>query len=76
MFTARSFLDAGVKIAAHNDHVCASYPSPTTFHFLVNGTTKAGRFLWRIQWASVLEAVRPNIVNAHTHSSMRTALVP
>jgi predicted amidohydrolase YtcJ len=64
MFAARSFLDAGVKVAAHSDHPCAPYPPLMAIHALVNRTTKAGRPIGRSQRVSVLEALRLYTVNA------------
>jgi hypothetical protein len=64
MFAARSFLDAGVKIAAHSDHPCAPYPPLMALHALVNRTTKGGNPIGRSQRVSVLEALRLYTVNA------------
>jgi predicted amidohydrolase YtcJ len=64
MFAARSFLDAGVKIAAHSDHPCALYPPLMAIHALVNRTTKAGKPIGRSQRVSVMEALRLYTVNA------------
>lgn len=67
MFAARSFLDAGVKIAAHSDHPCAPYPPIMAIHALVNRTTKAGRPIGRSQKISVLEALKLYTINAAYH---------
>jgi predicted amidohydrolase YtcJ len=64
MFAARSFLDAGVKIAAHSDHPCAPYPPMMALHGLVNRMTKAGRPIGRSQKISVMEALKLYTVNA------------
>ncbi len=64
MFAARSFLDAGVKIAAHSDHPCAPYPPLMAIHGLVNRKTKAGRPIGSSQKVSVTEALRIYTVNA------------
>jgi predicted amidohydrolase YtcJ len=64
MFAARSFLDAGVKIAAHSDHPCAPHPPLMALHALVNRTTRAGNPIGRSQKVSVLEALRLYTVNA------------
>ena len=64
MFAARSFLDAGVKIAAHSDHPCAPFPPMMALHGLVNRTTKAGKPIGRRQRVSVMEALRLYTVNA------------
>jgi hypothetical protein len=58
MFAARSFLDAGVKIAAHSDHPCAPYPPLMAIHALVNRRTKAGRPLGLSQRVTVMEALK------------------
>jgi hypothetical protein len=64
MFAARSFLDAGVKIAAHSDHPCAPFPPLMALHGLVNRTTKAGRPIGQSQKVSVMEALKLYTVNA------------
>jgi predicted amidohydrolase YtcJ len=64
MFAARSFLDAGVKIAAHSDHPCAPYPPLMAIHGLVNRKTKAGRPIGSSQKVSVVEALKLYTVNA------------
>ena len=58
MFAARSFLDAGVKIAAHSDHPCAPYPPLMAIHGLVNRLTKAGKPIGQSQKVSVKEALK------------------
>ncbi len=58
MFAARSFLDAGVKIAAHSDHPCAPYPPLMAIHGLVNRRTKAGKPIGQSQKVSVIEALK------------------
>jgi predicted amidohydrolase YtcJ len=58
MFAARSFLDAGVKIAAHSDHPCAPYPPLMAIHGLVNRRTKAGKPIGQSQRVSVLDALK------------------
>jgi len=64
MFAARSFLDAGVRVAAHSDHPCAPHPPMMGIHALVNRTTKAGRPIGRSQKVSVMEALRLYTINA------------
>jgi predicted amidohydrolase YtcJ len=64
MFAARSFLDAGVKIAAHSDHPCAPYPPIMALHGLVNRTTKAGKPIGKSQKVSVMEALKLYTINA------------
>ena len=64
MFAARSFLDAGVPLAAHSDHPCAPYPPMMALHALVNRKTKAGNSCGSNQKISVLEAVRLYTANS------------
>jgi len=64
MFAARSFLDAGVTVAAHSDHPCAPYPPLMAIHGLANRTSKAGRPIGRSQKISVVEALRLYTTNA------------
>jgi predicted amidohydrolase YtcJ len=63
MFAARSFLDAGVKIAAHSDHSAAPYPPLMGIHALVNRTTKAGKPIGQSQKVSVMEALKLYTIN-------------
>ena len=58
MFAARSFLDAGVMIAAHSDHPCAPYPPLMAIHALVNRVTRKGRPIGQSQRVSVVEALK------------------
>ncbi|MGD9397908.1 MAG: amidohydrolase [Candidatus Thorarchaeota archaeon] len=67
MFAARSFLDAGVMIAAHSDHPCAPYPPLMAIHALVNRTTKAGNPIGRSQRISVMEALKLYTTHAAYH---------
>lgn len=64
MFAARTFLDAGIKLAAHSDHPCAPYPPLMAIHALVNRTTKAGKPIGRTQRISVTEALRLYTINS------------
>lgn len=64
MFAAKSFLDAGVRIAAHSDHPCAPYPPLMAIHGLVNRKTKAGRPIGSSQKVSVTDALRLYTVNS------------
>ncbi len=64
MFAARTFLDAGVKLAAHSDHPCAPFPPLMAIHALVNRTTKAGKPIGRSQRITVMEALRLYTVNS------------
>jgi predicted amidohydrolase YtcJ len=67
MFAARSFLDAGVIIAAHSDHPCAPFPPLMAIHALVNRTTKAGNPIGRSQKISVIEALKLYTTHAAYH---------
>jgi predicted amidohydrolase YtcJ len=67
MFAARSFLDAGVMIAAHSDYPCAPYPPLMAIHSLVNRTSKAGNPIGRSQRISVTEALKLYTTNAAFH---------
>jgi predicted amidohydrolase YtcJ len=58
MFAAKSFLDAGVKIAAHSDHPCAPYPPLMAIHGLVNRKTKAGKHIGQSQKITVMDALK------------------
>jgi predicted amidohydrolase YtcJ len=64
MFAARSFLDAGVKVAAHSDHSAAPYPPLMGIHALVNRVTKAGKPIGQSQKISVMEALKLYTINA------------
>jgi len=64
MFAARSFLDVGVKIAAHSDHPCAPFPPLMAIHALVNRTTRGGKPIGRSQRVSVMEALKLYTINS------------
>jgi len=64
MFAARTFLDNGIKVAAHSDHPCAPYPPLMAIHALVNRTTKAGKPIGRSQMVNVTEAIRLYTINS------------
>ncbi len=68
MFAARSFLDEGVKVAAHSDHSASPFPPLMGIHALVNRTTKAGKAIGRSQRVSVMEALKLYTINAAYHS--------
>jgi predicted amidohydrolase YtcJ len=68
MFAARSFLDAGVKVAAHSDYSASPFPPLMGIHALVNRTTKAGRPIGENQKVSVMEALKLYTINAAYHS--------
>ena len=68
MFAARTFLDEGIKVAAHSDHPCAPYPPMMAIHAMVNRTTKAGKSIGQSQRVTVMEALRLYTVNSAYHS--------
>jgi hypothetical protein len=68
MFAARSFIDAGVIVAAHSDHPCSPFPPFMAIHALVNRKTKAGKPIGKSQKISVIEALKLYTINAAYHS--------
>jgi predicted amidohydrolase YtcJ len=68
MFAARSFLDAGVKVAAHSDHSASPFAPLMGIHALVNRMTKAGKPIGQSQKISVMEALKLYTINAAYHS--------
>jgi predicted amidohydrolase YtcJ len=68
MFAARSFLDAGVRIAAHSDHSASPYPPLMGIHALVNRITVSGKPIGQTQRISVMEALQLYTINAAYHS--------
>ena len=68
MFAARSFLDAGVKVAAHSDHSASPFPPLMGIHALVNRRTVRGVPVGESQKISVMEAIRLYTINAAYHS--------
>jgi hypothetical protein len=68
MFAARSFLDAGVKVAAHSDHSASPFAPLMGIHALVNRMTKAGKPIGQSQKISVMEALKLYTMNAAYHS--------
>jgi predicted amidohydrolase YtcJ len=64
MFAARTFLDAGIKLAAHSDHPCAPFPPLMAIHALVNRNTKAGKPIGRSQRITVTEALKLYTINS------------
>jgi len=68
MFAARSFLDAGVKVAAHSDHSASPFPPLMGIHALVNRRTARGVPVGESQKISVMEAIRLYTINAAYHS--------
>ena len=68
MFAARSFIDAGVMVAAHSDHPCSPFPPLIAIHALVNRKTKAGKDIGKSQKISIIEALKLYTINAAYHS--------
>jgi hypothetical protein len=64
MFAARSFLDAGVKVAAHSDHSASPHPPLLGIHSLVNRKTRDGKPIGTSQKISVMEAIKLYTINA------------
>jgi len=68
MFAARSFLDAGVKVAAHSDHNASPFQPLMGIHALVNRVTKSGKPIGQSQKVSVMDALKMYTINAAYHS--------
>ena len=68
MFAARSFLDAGILVAAHSDHPCSPFPPLMAIHALVNRETKMGKPIGKSQKITVIEALKLYTINAAHHS--------
>ncbi|MGD2200877.1 MAG: amidohydrolase [Candidatus Bathyarchaeota archaeon] len=68
MFAARSFLDAGIVIAAHSDHSASPYPPLMGIHSLINRKSKGGRPVGPSQNVMVMEALKMYTINAAYHS--------
>jgi predicted amidohydrolase YtcJ len=68
MFAARSFLDAGIKVAAHSDHDASPFSPLMGIHAMVNRKTKTGKPIGQSQKVSVMEALKLYTVNAAYHS--------
>jgi hypothetical protein len=68
MFAARSFLDAGVKVAAHSDYNASPFPPLMGIHALVNRMTESGKPIGQSQKISVMEALKLYTINAAYHS--------
>jgi len=68
MFAARSFIDAGIKVAAHSDHSASPFPPLMGIHALVNRVTKSGKPLGQSQKVSVTEALKLYTINAAVQS--------
>jgi hypothetical protein len=64
MFAARSFLDAGIKVSAHSDHIASPYPPLMGIHALVNRKSAKGVPIGASQKISVMEAIKLYTVNA------------
>jgi hypothetical protein len=63
MFAARSFLDAGVKVAAHSDYSASPYVPLMGIHGLVNRMSSGGLPIGPSQKISVMEALRLFTIN-------------
>ena len=68
MFAARSFLDAGIKVAAHSDNSASPYPPLMGIHSLVNRKTANGQPIGISQKISVIEALKLYTINAAYHT--------
>jgi len=68
MFAARSFLDAGIKVAAHSDHSASPYPPLMGIHALVNRKSAGGQPIGMSQKISVMEALKLYTINAAYHT--------
>jgi predicted amidohydrolase YtcJ len=68
MFAARSFLDAGIILAAHSDHPCAPFNPFMAIHALVNRKTKLGKSIGESQKISIIEALKLYTIFAAYHS--------
>lgn len=63
MFAAKSFLDAGIKVAAHSDHGAGPYPPLMGIHALVNRKTAKGQPIGQSQRISVMDALKLYTIN-------------
>ena len=68
MFAARSFLDVGIKVAAHSDHSASPYPPLMGIHALVNRKSANGQPIGISQKISVTEALKLYTINAAFHT--------
>jgi len=68
MFAARSFIDAGIKVAAHSDHPASPYPPLMGIHALVNRKSASGQPIGTSQEISVMEALKLYTINAAYHT--------
>lgn len=68
MFAARSFIDAGIKVAAHSDHPASPYPPLMGIHALVNRKSASGQPIGTSQKISVMEALKLYTINAAYHT--------
>lgn len=68
MFAAKSFLDAGIKVAAHSDYSASPYSPLMGIHSLVNRRTAKGKIIGKNQKISVMEAIKMYTINAAYHS--------
>jgi len=68
MFAARSFLNAGIKVAAHSDHKASPYPPLMGIHALVNRRSANNQPIGMSQKISVKEALKLYTINAAYHT--------
>ncbi|MFC2005428.1 amidohydrolase [Chloroflexota bacterium] len=68
MFAAKSFLDTGIKVAAHSDHSASPYPPLMGIHALVNRKSANGQPIGISQKISVTEALKLYTINAAFHT--------
>jgi len=68
MFAARSFLDAGIKVAAHSDHSASPYPPLMGIHAMANRKTANGQPIGTSQKISVMEALKLYTINGAYHT--------
>lgn len=68
MFAARSFLDAGVKVASHSDDPSTPYKPLMGIHSLVNRKSLTGQPIGMSQKISVMEALKLYTINAAYHT--------
>ncbi|UCH02276.1 MAG: amidohydrolase [Candidatus Bathyarchaeota archaeon] len=74
MFAARTFLDEGIKVAAHSDHTAAPYPPLMGIHALVNRKTSSGKKIGTSQRISVMDALKLYTINAAYHTFEEKAI--
>ena len=68
MFAARSFLNAGIVVAAHSDYPAALYPPLMGIQAMVTRTSANGQPIGLSQKISVIEALKLYTINAAYHT--------